>query len=429
MNWVAIVILLAIVIDFTLNIVADILNLKRLRNELPAGFEDVYDAERYRKSQEYLRVNTRFGWIVSSFNLLLLLVFWFGRGFPLLDRWVRSWGWGPVMTGLAFIAILVTFKAILSLPFSIYSTFVIEERFGFNKTTWKTFVMDRIKGLGLSILLGGPLIAGILAFFTYAGPGAWFYCWIAVTLFVLAVQFIAPNWIMPMFNRFEPLEEGELRSAILDFARSVDFPLTNVFVIDGSRRSEKSNAFFTGFGKNKRIALFDTLIRQHSIAELVAVLAHEIGHYKKKHILQSMIIGILHTGVMFFLVSLFLTYPGLFEAFYMEQPSVYAGLIFFGMLFAPIDFFLGLLLQMRSRHNEYEADRFAVRTTGRGGPMIRALKKLTAHNLSNLTPHPMYVFLHYSHPPVRERIAAIRQVAPVAPEETEVISAESGAGN
>ena len=410
MNFIAIIILLALVLSFILEFVADILNLGMLRNEPPEGFQEVYDTERYGRSQEYLRANTRFGWITSGFDLVILLAFWFGGGFPLLDGWVRSLGYGAVITGLIYMGFLLLLKFLLGLPFSIYSTFVIEERFGFNKTTPKTFVGDIFKGILLSILLGGPLLAAVLAFFEYAGTNAWWYCWIAVTLFTLALQFIAPAWIMPLFNKFTPLEDGELKTAILDYAKSVRFPLTRLFVMDGSKRSGKSNAFFTGFGKNKRIALFDTLIEQHTVRELVAVLAHEIGHYKKKHIRQRMVISILHMGVIFFLLSFFISYQGLFDAFYMTQPSVYAGLIFFGMLFSPIDFFLGLLLQKLSRKNEYEADRFAVETTGDARPMAEALKKLAAHNLSNLVPHPLYVVLHYSHPPLIQRIRAIEAV-------------------
>ena len=409
MNFIAIIILLFIIIDFILNWSADILNLRHLRDEVPEIFQDVYDAERYQKSQEYLKVNTRFGWIASAFDLLVLLVFWFGKGFPFLDHWVRSWNQGPVITGLIFMSVLIIFKMILSLPFGIYNTFVIEERFGFNKTTWQTYMTDMLKGLALGILIGGPLLAGILAFFEYAGADAWWYCWGTVTVFTLVIQFIAPTWIMPLFNKFEPLEEGELRTAIISYADAVNFPLNNVFIIDGSKRSGKSNAFFTGFGKNRRIALFDTLVAQHTVSELMAVLAHEIGHYKKKHILQAMIIGILHTGAMFFLLSLFISYQGLFDAFHVEQKSVYAGLIFFGMLYSPIEFFLGLFMHKHSRKNEYEADRFAVETTGNPDAMADALKKLSAHNLSNLVPHPLYVFLNYSHPPVLERIKAIRK--------------------
>ena len=408
MNFIAIIILTTIFVDFILNFYSDILNLKAVKDELPDEFKDIYEPEKYQKSQQYLKVSTQFGWYVAIFDLFLIIAFWFGKGFPSLDYWIRSWNLNIIVTGVLYMAILGLLKTIISLPFGIYSTFVIEERFGFNKTTWKTFVLDLIKGFFLSIIIGVPLLAGILAFFEYAGSNAWWYCWIVVTIFMFIIQFIAPTWIMPLFNKFEPLEEGELREAIMSYAESVNFPLKNLFVMDGSKRSSKSNAFFTGFGKNKRIALYDTLIEKHTKEELVAILAHEIGHYKKKHVFINILIGILHSGLMFYLLSFFISYEGLFDAFYMENISVYSGLIFFGMLLSPIDFFLGLAMQVLSRKNEYEADKFAVETTKNSGPMIDALKKLSMNNLSNLSPHPFYVFLNYSHPPVMERIKAIR---------------------
>ena len=407
MNTIAIIILAAIIFDFALNSLADYLNLTMLRNDLPDAFREVYDPDRYRKSQRYLKVNTRFGWVTATFNLTVILVFWFAKGFPLLDEWVRSFNYGPVITGLIYMAILLLFKGLLSLPFSIYATFVIEERFGFNQTTWTTFVKDLAKGLLLAVLLGAPLLAGILAFFVHAGTNAWWYCWIAVTIYMLGVQFIAPTWIMPLFNKFTPLEAGELKSAILSYAGSINFPIENVYVMDGSRRSSKSNAFFTGFGKHRRIVLFDTLIKRHTTGELLAVLAHEMGHYKKKHILQTMVLGILQMGIMLFLLSLFISNQGLFDAFYMPQKSVYAGLIFFAMLYSPLDFFIGLFMQMLSRRNETAADRFSAETTQDPQSMVAALKKLSVHNLSNLMPHPFYVFLNYSHPPVLQRIREI----------------------
>lgn len=407
MNTIAIIILAAIIFDFALNSLADYLNLTMLRNDLPDAFREVYDPDRYRKSQRYLKVNTRFGWVTATFNLTVILVFWFAKGFPLLDEWVRSFNYGPVITGLIYMAILLLFKGLLSLPFSLYATFVIEERFGFNQTTWTTFVEDLAKGLLLAVLLGAPLLAGILAFFVHAGTNAWWYCWIAVTIYMLGVQFIAPTWIMPLFNKFTPLEAGELKSAILSYAGSINFPIENVYVMDGSRRSSKSNAFFTGFGKHRRIVLFDTLIKRHTTGELLAVLAHEMGHYKKKHILQTMVLGILQMGIMLFLLSLFISNQGLFDAFYMPQKSVYAGLIFFAMLYSPLDFFIGLFMQMLSRRNETAADRFSAETTHDPQSMVAALKKLSVHNLSNLMPHPFYVFLNYSHPPVLQRIRQI----------------------
>ncbi|MEP1151114.1 MAG: M48 family metallopeptidase [Balneola sp.] len=410
MNIYAIIILVTIAVDFILDLVSNYLNLKSLSKELPNEFEGVYDEDTYAKSQEYTKTGTRFGFITGGFNLIVLLAFWFSGGFNWLDEIVRSWGFGELVTGLMYIALLMIAKSIISLPFSIYSTFVIEERFGFNKTTPKTFVLDLIKGLGLGLIIGMPLLAGILAFFMYTGDLAWLYAWIAITLFSLVMQYVAPTWIMPLFNKFTPLEEGELRTSIEDYTQKVDFPLQGLFVIDGSKRSSKSNAFFTGFGKNKRIALYDTLIENHTNDELVAVLAHEIGHYKKKHIIKGMITSIVQTGVMLFVLSIFLQAEGLFDAFYMDEISVYAGLIFFGMLYAPIDMILSVFMQISSRKHEYEADEFAATTTGKPEDMIATLKKLSKDNLSNLTPHPFYVFLNYSHPPALKRINAIREI-------------------
>ena len=314
---------------------------------------------------------------------------------------------GSIINGLLYTGILVLAYGIVILPYSIYNTFVIEQRYGFNKTTPATFMADLVKGLLLAAVLGGPILACILALFELAGANAWLLCWAAVTGYVLVIEFIAPNWIMPLFNKFTPLEEGDLRTAILGYAGSVDFPVQNLFVIDGSRRSSKSNAFFTGFGRNKRIALFDTLIAQHTIPELVAVLAHEIGHYKKKHIIWGMVISILHFGLLFFLLSLFINNPLLYQAFYVQQPSIYTGLIFFGLLYTPVEFLLSILMNMLSRKFEYDADRFAAQTITDSSAMTEALKKLSADNLSNLTPHPFFVFLHYSHPPLLQRMEAI----------------------
>ena len=404
MNAVAVIILTAIIIEFVLSFILDFLNLRILRTELPEAFHGIYDEEQYRKSQEYLRVNTRFGWITGTFSMLVILVFWFAKGFPILDHWVRALNQGPVVTGLIYMGILIFFRTLLFLPFGIYDTFVIEERFGFNRTKWSTFIKDKIRYLLLSVVLGVPLLSIVLLFFESAGSHAWWLCWAAVTLYALMAQYIVPTWIMPLFNRFDPLEEGELKTAILSCADAIGFPLENVFVMDSSRRSGKSNAFFTGFGKHKRIVLFDTLTERHSVSELVGVLAHEMGHYKLRHIMQNLIVGVIEMGVMFFLLSIFIAYQGLFDAFYMDTCSVYAGLIFFGMLYAPIDFLVGIFIQMLSRRNEYAADRFAVQATGDSRSLATALKKLSVDNLSNLIPHPWYVFFHYSHPPVLERI-------------------------
>ena len=409
MNFLTVLILAAMLADFGIGMAADLLNLKNMGKELPQAFKGWYDPRRYAEAQQYLMVRTRLGWAVSGVDLAAVLVFWFAGGFAWLDGWVRGFHWGPIGSGILFIATLLAIKAALDEPFSLYSTFVVEARFGFNRTTWGTYLMDRLKGAALAAVLGGPLLAAVLAFFEYAGPNAWWACWLVVTVFMLAVQYIAPTWIMPLFNRFEELPQGALRDAITAYALKIDFQLDNIFVMDGSKRSTKSNAFFTGFGRHRRIVLFDTLIDRHETSELVSVLAHEMGHYKLKHIAKMMAAGIGQAGLMFFILSYFISYPPLFHAFYLNQVSVYAGLVLFGMLYAPLDGFLGLVNQSLSRRNEYAADGFAVQTASEPRAMIAALKKLSMNNLSNLQPHPFYVFLHYSHPPVLQRIEAIEK--------------------
>ncbi|MBF0227099.1 MAG: M48 family metallopeptidase [Desulfobacterales bacterium] len=407
MNIIGIIILITLICEVLLNFIADFLNISVLKKEIPSEFQGLYDAETYKRSQEYLKVNVQFTWVERLFDLTLLLVFWFSKGFFYLDNWVRAFNFGSILSGLIYISVLAFAKFILSLPFSLYSTFVIEEKFGFNKTTLKTYIQDTLKGLVLAAIIGAPILSGIIFFFDYTGQYGWIFCWIFVTIVSLFVHFIAPTWILPLFNKFKPIEEGDLKSEIIAYAEKIDFPLKNIFIVDGSKRSSKSNAFFTGFGNNKRIALFDTLIEKHSTKELIAVLAHEMGHFKKKHILKSVILNILHGGLIFFLLSIFISYNKLFECFFMEHISVYAGLIFFSMLFTPIELLLDILLNIYSRKIEYEADKFAVETTDDKESLVNALKNLSFDNLTNLKPHQFYVFLHYSHPPVLERIKAL----------------------
>ena len=407
MNIYSYIILIALLLQFLLDNIADVLNLKTLKNEIPPDLAGVYKPDDYQKSQEYTRSLTRFGFVTSSFGLLIILLFWFTGGFNFLDQIVRSWDFGPIANGLCYIGILMIAYELLTLPFSVYVTFVIEERFGFNRTTPRIFIIDMLKGLALTVLLGGPLLAGILALFEYAGNYAWLYCWVAVTIFNMVIQFIAPIWIMPLFNKFTPMEPGELKDAIQNYARSTGYEVRNISVMDGSKRSTKANAFFTGFGRTKRIALFDTLISKHTIQELIAVLAHEIGHYKKKHVLWGILISIAHTGLIFYILSVLLGSSGLYQAFYMNHISIYAGILFFGLLYTPAEMVLSIALNMFSRRNEYEADRYAVQTTGESESLVEALKKLHSDNLSNLTPHPFYVFLNYSHPTLLQRVQAI----------------------
>jgi STE24 endopeptidase len=404
-------IVVALLAKYLIDLASELLNLGSLRSDLPAELHGFYDPQEYSKSQDYTRSHARFGIIANSFDLVVLLVFWFAGGFNWLDQLMRSFGFNSTITGILYIGAIFLADTILSIPFAIYSTFVIEERFGFNRTTPRTFVMDRLKSLALAAALGIPLLAVILWFFQYAGGLAWLYCWTVTALFVLILQFVAPIWIMPLFNKFTPLPQGELKERISQYAAKVGFAFRDIFVMDGSKRSSKANAFFTGFGRNRRIALYDTLIEQHSVAELVAVLAHEIGHQKKKHVIQGIVIGIVHAGIVFFLLSLFLNNVKLFGAFYMESVSVYGSLVFFGLLYEPLSFVLSVFLNAVSRKHEREADSFAARTVDNAEAMVLALKKLSVKNLSNLTPHPLFVILHYSHPPLLQRIESIRKTA------------------
>ena len=410
MNGFLIFILVFMVSHFIFDWIVDALNLKSASGQLPEEFKDVYDADKYAKSQQYLKDNTKYGWFKGSLFLIITLVFILSGGFNGVDLWVRSWGFGSIVTGLCFMLVLMLASTVLSLPFSFYRTFVLEERYGFNKTTLKTFVMDFVKGIVLSLLIGAPLLAMVLWFFERTGDMAWLYCWGFVTIFQLVMSFLAPVVIMPLFNKFTPLKDGDLKNEIESYAKKHSFAMKGVFTMDGSKRSTKSNAFFTGFGKLRRIVLFDTLIEKHTVPELVAVLAHEMGHCKMKHVLKGTILSIVSSLVMFYILSLFLNHPGLFAAFQMEHLSVYASLIFFGMLYAPIEAGLSIVSAVISRKHEYQADRYSVETYGHAEDMVAALKKLSVDNLSNLTPHPVKVFMEYSHPPVLARIEALRKI-------------------
>ena len=411
MNLYATIIFVALLGEYVLSVVSSLLNLRALSPTLPAEFADVFDAERYAQSQRYTRSQTKLGLVRSTASLAAVLTVWQIGGFEWLDRVARGAGFGPILTGLIFVGLLGLAATVLGLPFRLYGTFVIEARFGFNRTTPWTFLADFIKGTVLAVILGGSLMAGVLFFFDWAGGPAWLFCWLTATLFVLVVQFVAPTWIMPLFNTFTPLDGGELRDAIMSYAQSTAFPVKGIFVVDGSKRSSKANAFFSGLGQNKRIGLFDTLVEKHSIPELVAVVAHEVGHYKKRHILRSLVLQIGYLGGVFFVLSLVLRQERLFEAFYMTEMSVYAGLVFFGLLFTPVDLALSMYVNAVSRKNEFEADAFAAATTRNAEDLVTALKSLSADSLSNLTPHPLHVFLHYSHPPVLQRIQALRALA------------------
>jgi len=411
MNIYLVVIIAIIVGRFAVELIADILNLGRISEKIPQEFENWYDAEKYSKSQRYLRETTRFGIFSDIFSISVTLLFIIFGGFKYVDGLVCriSGSEGEIVNGLLFMAILMFGSQIISMPFSIYSTFVIEERYGFNRTTVKTYILDMVKALLLTVILGGPVLALILFLFDKTGTAAWLWCWGAVTAIQIFMMFIAPYVIMPLFNKFTPLEDGDLRRTVENYASEQNFAMRGIFTMDGSKRSSKSNAFFTGFGSTRRIVLFDTLIKAHPVPELLAIIAHEMGHYKLHHILKAIVQGIVIMGATFFMMSLCIGNKNLFAAFGLEEHiSIYAALVFFGFLYTPVSMVLGIIGNMISRKHEYEADAFAVATTKDPVSMIDGLKRLTVENLGNLAPHKFKVILDYSHPPILERIKAIK---------------------
>lgn len=396
-------------VEYALSTISSTLNMNSITEKIPDGFQEYYDEEKYSSSQAYLRDKTRFGLFSGTFGLCVTLFVIHTGVFGILDDFSREYSNHSITAGLIFFGILFIFNDIINIPFSIYSTFVIEEKYGFNKTTWKTFLSDKIKGYGLTIVLGSMVIIPVLHFFDAYGANGWWIAWALITGFMIAIQPLFVHVIAPMFNKFEPLGEGELRSSIEEFASKVDFPIGRIDVMDGSRRSAHSNAYFSGFGKSRRIALFDTLLEKHSTDEIVSVVAHEVGHYKKKHVISGTILGILETGLMLFIFNYFMRDQALFDVFGVGEVSVYGGLVFFGMLYSPISLISSIFTTALSRRNEFEADAYALETTEKPEPLISMLKGLAASNLSHLTPHPLMVFLSYSHPPVSERIAAVRE--------------------
>jgi STE24 endopeptidase len=392
-----------------LDAVAALLNLRALRRQSAKDSRGIYDEADYQRLLEYNAAGTRLQLADGTASLAALLVFWFCGGFGWLERAVESSQLNPIFTGLLYFGALTFGSALVSLPFDIFDTFVIEERFGFNRTTLATYLADKIKALVLGAILGGALMAVVLALFENGGPWAWLLGWIAVTAITLLLVWLTPAVILPLFNKFTPLDDGELKNAILGYARAHEFPLAGVFVMDGSKRSTKANAFFTGFGKMKKIVLFDTLISKHTTPELVTVLAHEIGHFKRHHIVKRLASSIAGLGVFLFLASVFLKSPGLYESFGVETMTVYAGLALFGIFYGPLGRAISILSGFQSRKHEFEADRFAAETTGQPQAMIDALKKLAKENLTNLAPHPLEVVLHHSHPPVLRRVGALER--------------------
>ncbi len=395
-----------LVFQYLFDLFLDFLNHSRWTEELPEELKDIYDEEKYKKHIEYKKANFWFDIFSDTISLVILLVVLFAGGFAWLNDWVISITQSPVLQALLFFGVIGFASSLISLPFSIYGTFVIEERFSFNKTTPKTFILDLLKSLLLGAVIGGGILALIVWFYTLAEDNFWLYAWALTSAFMIFMLMFYTTLILPLFNKQTPLENGELRNAIEEYSKKVNFKLDNIFVMDGSKRSTKANAFFSGLGSKKRIVLYDTLINDLSKKQIVAVLAHEAGHNKLKHTLWSAVMGIAQTGIMFYLFSLFVSSPALSKALGVDEPNFHIGLLVFGMLYTPVSFVLGILMGYVSRRNEYAADAFAAKTSD-AKALGDALKTISVKSLSNLTPHPWYVFFHYSHPPLLSRLKAL----------------------
>lgn len=397
------IIITILVLNFIVDKVLDHLNTKHFDDPIPKELADVYDEEAYKKSQAYKKENEKFSNITSLFSIFLTLIFFFAEGFKYVDDVANSFTNNPIFVALIFFGIILLGSDILTTPFSYYKTFVIEEKFGFNKTTHKTFWFDKVKSWLMSIFIGGGIFSIVIWFYGYFGDQFWIFAWILVAVFSLLMNLFYAKFIVPIFNKQTPLENGELKSEIEKYAQKVGFKLDAIFVIDGSKRSTKANAYFSGFGSQKRITLYDTLINELETNEIVAVLAHEVGHYQKKHIIFNLVVSMLLTGFMLYVLSLFISSPILSNALSVQNPSFHIGLIAFGILYSPISEITGLFMNYVSRKFEYQADNFA-KLTFNGNFLISSLKKLSKNSLSNLTPHPAYVFVHYSHPTLLQRI-------------------------
>jgi STE24 endopeptidase len=400
------IILAIATISYVFDQLLDYINLKAQRTDIPDDIAAFYDRTQYLKSLTYHRELTNFSFITSAFSFLLSIGMLLSGGFGWLDAVLRGSIQNEIFLALAFFGILMLASDILTIPFQLYSTFVIEEKYGFNKTTPRIFIVDKLKGYLLAAVIGAPLLALMIYLIQTIGPGFWIWFATIASLFILFMNMFYTSLILPLFNKLTPLPEGDLKAAIENFSKKVNFPLDNIFVIDGSKRSSKANAFFSGIGKKKKIVLYDTLITRHSTEELVAVLAHEVGHFKKKHIVWGFVLSIAQVFFTLFVLSLMIGNADLSLALGGSQLSLHLNLIAFTILFAPISGVTGLLMSLYSRKNEFEADAYA-REMYSGPALADALKRLSVDSLSNLYPHPMYVFFHYSHPPLLKRLDAI----------------------
>ena len=401
-------ILIILVSDYALERYLAFLNIRESGKELPAILKDIYDPEKYAKQQSYFQTNSRFSILTSSFSFLITLAMIVSGGFSWVDQFLQQYVQNPILTPVLFFGIIVFANDIIGIPFEWYDTFVIEERFGFNKVTPRIFILDKLKGYGMTIILGGGVLAVIVKIYTLTPTYFWLLAWALITGFSLFMTMFYSQIIVPLFNKQTPLEAGELRTEIEKFASKANFNLDNIFVIDGSKRSTKANAYFSGLGSKKRIVLYDTLMDKMTTEEIVSVLAHEIGHYKHRHTLISFLVSMPVTLVLFFMLGLILQSDSFAQALGGTKASFHLNALAFSILYSPISLVLDIATNVLSRKFEYQADRYAT-SQGFGKQLISGLKKLSATSLSNLMPHPLYVFFQYSHPTLYQRMTRIVQ--------------------
>lgn len=395
-------------VSFVFDVLLDYINLKAQKSDISDDVAAFYDRDKYRQSLAYHSEQTRFSFVTGTFSFLLSMAMLLFGGFGWLDSLLRMHIENDIVLALAFFGVIMIVSDILNAPFQWYTIFVIEEKYGFNKTTVKTFFLDKVKGYGLSAIIGGLLLSVLLYLIRFIGPSFWIWFALIAAMFILLINMFYTSLLLPLFNKLTPLPEGELKSAIEAYSVGVKFPLDNVFVIDGSKRSKKANAFFSGIGRKKKIVLYDTLIANHTTEELVAVLAHEVGHFKKRHIIWGYVLSVVQVVFTLFVLSLMVFNENVSLALGASQLGIHLNLLAFGILFSPISAITGFFMNMYSRKNEYEADAYARETYG-SIPMVNALKKLSVDNLSDLYPHPLYVFFHYSHPPLLKRLEALQR--------------------
>lgn len=397
------IIVAIVILGFAIDQLLDYLNLQHENTPLPTLLHGIYSPEEQQKSISYHKDQYKFQIVSGLFTLVLTVcVLWFGL-YGWLDKYLRTYTTDPMWLALLFLGTIFLITDLVSLPFQLYSNFVIEQKYGFNKSTIKLFFIDKIKTYVLGGIIGGVLAAILFKLIHHIGPSFWWVFWVVMTVFMVVLNMFYTSLIMPLFNKLTPLQEGSLKQKIEDYCAKVSFPLANIYVVDGSKRSSKANAFFSGIGKKKKVVFYDTLLNNHTDEELLAIFAHEVGHYKKKHIYSNLLIGIAQTGLLLFILSRVVMNENLSLALGAESNSFHLNVIAFTILFTPISTVIGLLFNAISRKNEYEADDYAKATTDKQD-LAEALKKLSEKNLSNLNPHPLYVVVHYSHPPMLQRL-------------------------